>query len=211
MRSIAKFMEKYQITEVGIDLADADISWDEWRWYFQLTVRLAKRSPWAVGDMGVYGEDRFGEDMAQAITKEILMSGYSQGSLYNLFYVSRNVKPSERNPNLSPSHHYHVAKMKPDEQVAWLARAELEQWTVAEFRRQIKKATKGEEHEQQTAVEEEKKKEPEVMKEKSVGHINDQFDYWWTWYSEGKGYDEEIRAVARDAWNANVDDAVGRL
>lgn len=205
-------LDKIDSSETGLMLPE-NLKWRDWRVLVDGYVEMAKRVPWIIGDLLVYGEEHYGEDMAQATDELLAKSKYSQGTIYNLVYVSRNVGPRERNKNLSHGFHYEVAKMDPEEQVAWLARAEIEGWTVMELRNGIKgkhgKEESKQEPEPQRVEEENREQEPD--KPYSRGRINDAFDMWWDWYNSGKYYGEEFKAVARDGWNAEVDSRRGLI
>jgi len=196
-------LQKYETTETGLQLPE-NLDWKEWRVLFEGYSHMAKCVPWAIGDLLVYGESHYGEDVSQAMSDFMAKTRYTQGTIYNLVYISRNVPPWNRNPNLSHSFHYEVAKMDSQEQVHWLARAELEGWTVKEFRDHISGRagnTEPKEQEEPKPIEEEKPK-----KQKCTGTINDQFDLWWDWYASGKGYGEKERLIALDAYNASVEE-----
>jgi hypothetical protein len=81
---------------------------------------------WWIGDWLLFGEATFGETYAQARA----LTGRSYGGLRNLSYVARHVPRSRRCESLSWSHHAVVAPLEPEEQIAWLDRAEAGGWSV---------------------------------------------------------------------------------
>lgn len=191
-------LEKYEPTAVGIALPD-NLAFREWQTLFDGYSFMAKNIPWVIGDLLVYGETHYGEDVGQALDGLMARTQYAQGTIYNLVYVSRHVSPHVRNPNLSHGIHYEVAKMDQGDQVEWLTRAELEGWTVGDLR----KAIKGERPQRKIEVKEVEEAE-EKPKPKTSGRINDSFDLWWDKYSSGMGYGDEEKKIAMDAWNASV-------
>src|SRR5690606_4701335 len=53
-------------------------------------------------------------------------------------WVANAVKFSLRKENLTWSHHIEIASLEPEEQAAWLNRAEVERWSVRRLREEIK-------------------------------------------------------------------------
>lgn len=86
---------------------------------------------WLIGDWLNYGERKWGEMYAQAVTKE------QAKTWRNYKWVSDRVKLSLRKDNLSWSHHQMVAPLDPSEQEIWLLIAKQKGWSANELRRQI--------------------------------------------------------------------------
>jgi hypothetical protein len=196
-------MTRFNPTPIGITLPE-NLEWKDWRVLFEGYGYMARSIPWVVGDLIVYGEDHYGEEVAQAMSEIMAKTRYGRKTIYNLVYVSRNVLPENRNPALTHSHHYEVAKLDAEEQREWLGLAELEGWTVRQLRAHINGEKVEDKPIEAEAVFSEDKSEDEVEKELTNGEINDQFDAWWMAYSAGAGYREEEKAIAMDAWNASI-------
>lgn len=81
---------------------------------------------WWVGDWLNYGEQRWGEMYAQAE----VTTGWDYQRLRDAKWVANGVHLSVRKDNLSWSHHKEVAHLEPQEQAAWLNRAEVEGLSV---------------------------------------------------------------------------------
>jgi hypothetical protein len=94
-----------------------------------------ERRGWRVGDTANQWEEELGEDFWNLYANEF---GYTYPSLRNHQRVSRQIPQELRNPHLSHSHHVIVAGLSRLSIVLWLHRCEIEEWPVAEFRRQVK-------------------------------------------------------------------------
>ncbi len=101
---------------------------------FKRRVEQERRSPWDVGDMLVYALREYG----RAYVRSMKATGYSQSHFRNLRYVASRVAPERRRLDLSWTHHYHVAKLPPEEQAERLAHAAAEAWTAEELRRELR-------------------------------------------------------------------------
>jgi hypothetical protein len=92
--------------------------------------RVSKSIPFWIGDFVIYGETHYGEMYAQALS----VTDYAYETLKNCAYVCRNVAMEIRNPDLSWSHHYAVAKLEHKDQKELLEEAKKNNWTVSEIR-----------------------------------------------------------------------------
>jgi hypothetical protein len=90
---------------------------------------------WRAGDTANAWEEELGEDFWNLYANEF---GYTYPSLRNSQRVSRQIPKELRNPRLSHSHHVVVAGLPRLSIVLWLHQSEMEDWRVAEFRRQVK-------------------------------------------------------------------------
>lgn len=97
--------------------------------------RIEAAVQWWIGDWLNYGERRWGETFAQAADQ----TSYTEGSLANMKWVAGRVDPSSRNEDLSYSHHVAVAPLPPDEQEAWLEKANRDGLSVRELRKAIRR------------------------------------------------------------------------
>ena len=100
----------------------------------RLLGKIGHGVPWWCGDLLNYGEARYGERYAQA---EAVM-GLDAGTLANIASVCSRVDPSRRREQLSFAHHAEVAKLEPQDQATWLARAERDGLTRAALRKALK-------------------------------------------------------------------------
>ena len=96
---------------------------------------FSDRCQFWLGDLFNYGEKRWGEMYAQAAQQ----TGYTEGSLANMKWVAGRVDPDVRHEGLSYSHHVAVAPLPPDEQEAWLDKAESEGLNVQQLRNAIRR------------------------------------------------------------------------
>ena len=191
-------IEKYEPSATGLTLPE-DLAFKQWHTLFDGYAFMARAIPWVIGDLLVFGESHYGENVGQVLDGLMARTRYTQGTIYNFVYVSKNVLPSARNPNLSHCFHYEVAKMEQGDQIEWLARAEMEGWTIREFRQAIK----GERPRKDAPVFDDEEEAPKP-KPRTVGRINDSFDMWWDKYVYGTGFGSEEKKIAMDGWNASV-------
>ncbi|KKL47884.1 hypothetical protein LCGC14_2331060 [marine sediment metagenome] len=89
---------------------------------------------WFAGDTGNLWIEQLGESAEQYLSD----FGYQPESLANILRVCAAIKPAYRNVNLRFSHHVVVYDQPPEDRMRWLAECEENQWSVAEFRRQVK-------------------------------------------------------------------------
>lgn len=92
--------------------------------------RVAKSSPWYVGDWLLYGEARFG-DSATAYEGEV---GLEPKTLLNYRRVAEVLTPVERRPELDFGHHEAVVSLEPQDRKAVLDEAVAKAWTVKQTR-----------------------------------------------------------------------------
>lgn len=100
-----------------------------WRSILSRILRLSDSSAWWIGDALAYGEWRYGEKYRAAIAS--LELNYDRARDYA--YVSGNVPAAVRRADLSWTHHRAVARLIPDDQETWLARAVTEGWSTREL------------------------------------------------------------------------------
>lgn len=112
----------------------SDLRFEEWQAIGNTLQQVSASLNWWIGDWLNYGEQRWGEMYAQAMD----ITGWDYDRLRHCKYVSGRVQFGLRNPNLRWSHHKEVASLEPEEQAAWLGRAEAESWTVRRLREEIK-------------------------------------------------------------------------
>jgi hypothetical protein len=110
----------------------ADLQYEEWRSTLLAVSRIGKAVQFWLGDALLYGENRFGELMAQAASE----TGYSEESLRGFLWVASRIPPSVRRLTLSWSHHQVAAGS--EDPKTWLDTAEAGGWTVKELRHAIK-------------------------------------------------------------------------
>jgi hypothetical protein len=89
---------------------------------------------WFAGDTGNLWIEELGESAEQYLSD----FGYQPESLANILRVCAAIPPAYRNGNLRFSHHVVVYDQPPEDRMRWLTECEEEQWSVAEFRRQVK-------------------------------------------------------------------------
>jgi hypothetical protein len=116
-------------SETGLDFSSAvGLTYDQWASVGLRLGGLHSGIQWWLGDWFVFGHGRYrdGEMYHQALEE----TGRSAGGLYTLKWVAEKVGPEVRRADLSWSHHREVAKLPPDEQATWLARAVAGRWSV---------------------------------------------------------------------------------
>ena len=124
----------FVLTTTNVYLTKKDPLFDEWQAATEWCQKAEKGSPFWVGVLLAFGEQRWGDKYAQAVE----VSGLAVGTLMNAAYVMKHVPPEQRRASLSFEHHKEVAPLSTDEQTAWLDKAEVDGLTVKELRHQIK-------------------------------------------------------------------------
>jgi site-specific DNA-methyltransferase (adenine-specific) len=99
---------------------------DEWLQCLHYLMHLERHIHFWLGDLMVYGEDRWGEVVVRHMVEA---TGYHYETLRNLKWVASSVHVSRRRQTLSFAHHQEAAKLPPAQQQLVLARAETGRWT----------------------------------------------------------------------------------
>ena len=130
-----------RIHRVGLEFT-GDVSEDEYEIFGQTLLQIDTAYQWIIGDYLAYGvENNYG--MAKDFAERL---GRSEATVNNWTYVSRQVRFSFRNENLSFKHHIAVAPLSPDEQAYWLEKAVIgngedgqnhKTWSVKKLREEI--------------------------------------------------------------------------
>ena len=121
-----------EVTETGLVLRP-DLSFDEWQYVVQSLFSVERSINWLIGDALAYGEDKFGEEFAQAVDS----LDWKRQRVQNAAWVSRSVQHDTRRNELSWSHHALVASMDKDEQEMWLQRCADEHLSCSSLRKEI--------------------------------------------------------------------------
>lgn len=109
------------------------LTFEDWEAAGARLGEIGRACQWWIGDWLNFGERAYGEKYAQAME----MTGLDYATLADYAYVANNVEPSVRTEGLSWSHHKAVAKLEPGLQELRLEEAATEEWSVAEFRKQL--------------------------------------------------------------------------
>jgi hypothetical protein len=115
-----------------------DLDQKEWEKVGEKLGTIHTGIQWAIGDWWCYGHHTYGK-RAEVAAKKILP--YEFGTLMNMGMVARKVAPSLRNEALGFAHHQAVAKLEPDDQKKWLAKAVRFKLSVKKLQDQILEAT----------------------------------------------------------------------
>lgn len=89
---------------------------------------------WFAGDTANLWREELGEEAEQYLSD----FGYVHETLANMMRVCEQIPPPFRHANLRFSHHVVVADLNREDMEMWLDRCEENEWSVAEFRRQVK-------------------------------------------------------------------------
>ncbi len=89
---------------------------------------------WYAGDTANAWRQEMGEEAEQYISD----FGYAQESIANIMYVCESIPKNMRRDGLRFSHHVVMLGLNREDVEMWLDKCEEEQWSVAEFRRQVK-------------------------------------------------------------------------
>jgi N6-adenosine-specific RNA methylase IME4 len=112
----------------------------QWTAAFQFATAAEESSPFWVGDLWVYAEERpdWREELSQALAD--VGRPLSDKTLSNLGYVSRHVSDDARALAPTISHAGEVASLEPEEQVTFLDKAKTEGWTSRDLRLHVRQA-----------------------------------------------------------------------
>lgn len=136
------YYKRFAITKTGLAFPeDGDVSQDEWLDVGLQLKKLDESIQWNLGDLCEFARYAWGmtyDDMAQRLD-------YEEQTLRTYAYVAQAVDPLIRINSLSHAHHRLVASIRrkdgtPDTEMQgeWLHRAAENNWTLAEFRKQLK-------------------------------------------------------------------------
>lgn len=130
-----------QMDVPGVELLDVsaviddNLTRDGWVHALREVGRLAKGSPWWLGDLFIGGQSVWGKGYAKVAARE---AGVRPETIVAYATTSRNVPPAVRRSELSHAHHREVEWIgDPEEQARWLEYAVRHGLTVSEFRRAL--------------------------------------------------------------------------
>lgn len=116
---------------------DPDINY---RNFEKLGARLGNfhdASKWWIGDWLLFGDDKFGEKMGQAMEA----TGRAYHTLQNYRWVaSKWADRTRRRPTVAHSMHAELAALPPDGQVEWLDKIETNDWKLDQLRVHLREA-----------------------------------------------------------------------
>lgn len=115
---------------------DAGLALEDWKALVSRLVPLESEVPWWVGDAIIYAEKEYGRAVAYTALREA--TGRADHTLENRASVARAVPADVRRGDLSWTHHREVARLEPEEQREWLARARAEGWTSKKLGRMVR-------------------------------------------------------------------------
>ena len=133
----------FEITPTGlhaareITLRDWGAAWDMLTGEYKRLERKATWIQFAIGDLLVLGENKFGEQILDYMDA----FDYSAHSIQNIKSVARAIPPSRRRENLSWSHHAAVAALPEHKQSEVLSEAESGRLSVMETRERVRAET----------------------------------------------------------------------
>lgn len=129
-----------EMSELGIEFQPTalvirtDITYRHFERIGALLGNISDASKWWIGDWLLFGDDLFGEKMAQAQEA----TGRAFHTLQNYRWVSSKVAMPRRHAQVSHSAHAEVAALPPEEQERWLEQTEENDWSVQELRAAIR-------------------------------------------------------------------------
>lgn len=116
-----------------------NLTYEAWAECGERLGRVGGAWQWWVGDWIAFGEARFGERYAQALTAvEVAIGQKDVQTLMNAAWVARKFAARRRRPSLSFSHHLAVAALDDADQETWLDRAERESLTSQDIRAELR-------------------------------------------------------------------------
>lgn len=125
---------------------------EEWATALNFACECHEASPYWVGDLVAYGENR--QDWAEKLSQAQSVSGLSIDRLHDLGYVSRRTGATARRVSPSIEHSRAAARVVDEgERLEWLRRSREEGWSVRELRLEIKAASRAKVIEGQAVLE----------------------------------------------------------
>lgn len=106
---------------------------DAWRNLGRQIYVISDSSAWWLGDWLIYGQSEYPNRYKHAIAETSL----DYQTLRNYAWVARRFPAPRRREKLSFQHHAEVASLPEVDQDLWLSRAEQNEWSRNELRRQI--------------------------------------------------------------------------
>jgi len=97
-------------------IPSTSMEFEDWQRAGSLMTSIQKSINWWIGDWLLHGEKTWPDKFSQAV----YLTGKSDVTLRNSAWVSNVFPPSDRNPDLSYSHHFEVASVKSPEERKWL-------------------------------------------------------------------------------------------
>ena len=133
------FAKHVKLTKTGLTISEG-ISYKEWEHIGSVLQQMGEAVHWWLGDWLKYGEKNWGDEgqKKENYTQAINETGFSYNTLRNDAYICDRIDSARRRANLSFSLHSEVAKLEPDEQDIWLAKAEKEEMTTQDIRQAIR-------------------------------------------------------------------------
>jgi hypothetical protein len=125
-----------KICAKGLVLPNA-LNFEQWKEVGAALGKIVTAKQWALGDWWAYGHHHKYGKRAEAVAKKLIP--YSFGYLMNLGSVARRVTTSCRHEGVSFSHHEVIAnaKLKPEAQKEWLAKAAKGKWSADKLHKLI--------------------------------------------------------------------------
>ena len=111
-----------------------DLDFEEWLEHMTQLNYIHSHIQWWLADLMNFGEQKWGQMYAQALT----ITDYTLGYLQNIKYVGSRVEYSRRREKLTFSHHQEVAHLPSAGQEYWLDMAEQQGWSVKRLRQAIR-------------------------------------------------------------------------
>lgn len=126
---------RIELNATGLS-APQDLTEDEWFDVGYALLGVQSAIQWWLGDWLKEGEDRKWRDSYEELAERF---SYEIDTVYHFASVARKVHQSIRRADLSFSHHRLVTKLDAEAQEYWLDLASEKEWTVAQFRDELKR------------------------------------------------------------------------
>lgn len=137
-------LKHFQLTANGIEVTGRP-TFADWQASWQWLKRIDHAAPWIIGDMLVYGEDAFGEQISQELDENENgddNSRFSPGSLRQYRYVSRQWPPLSR-LNAPWSYHQVTAHLPMNQRISLLQHCAEHGIKRAELRCMVRQLNNG--------------------------------------------------------------------
>ena len=125
----------FTLTAIGLEVRGTP-TFGDYQGVGDFIQRVHKHSGFWLADWIVYGDSR--PEWKEQIDAEMGVDQLTDQTVQEYRYVATHVPLSSRLDGISFAHHQEVAKLSPDDQQAWLAKAKQGGWTKRDLRDAIK-------------------------------------------------------------------------
>lgn len=141
-------LDGVRITPTGLELTDPELPLTQWMQIGRMVGYMHRSVNWWIGDWINKGEALYGQEAYQGIESTVSeryneaerVTGIAHDTLLHIASICGRVLRSNRRAELGFWIHAEVAKLDPEQQAEWLARAVEEGWRREDLRKAMRDA-----------------------------------------------------------------------